>query len=89
MTFDRVSQSHSKVQMESRFAGICVEDPRSQKRDLGHPSSYPGGSRPHSSGLGSRLADGPQSTLGSGGRLVRALFATGMLYDARNEDTDR
>jgi hypothetical protein len=22
--------------------GICVEDPRSQKRDLGHPSSYPG-----------------------------------------------
>ena len=24
--------------------GICVKDPRSQKRDLGHPSSYPGGS---------------------------------------------
>jgi hypothetical protein len=29
--------------LRTRSAGICVEDPRSQKRDLGHPSSYPGG----------------------------------------------
>ena len=34
------TSAHSKVQMEceeySGAAGICVKDPRSQKRDLGH-----------------------------------------------------
>ena len=33
-----------KRKMTDWAAGICVKDPRAQNRDLGHPSSHPGGS---------------------------------------------
>jgi hypothetical protein len=34
----------------NQCAGVCVKDPRSQKRDLGHPSTDPGGSHADSEG---------------------------------------
>ena len=35
-------RAFSRAEFSNLFPGICVEDPRSQKRDLGHPSSYSG-----------------------------------------------
>ena len=43
--FEKASGTDATIEFSRTLLSICVEDPRSQKRDLGHPSAYPGNSQ--------------------------------------------